>query len=119
VNAGKKGCQIGGYPVYVVDARTEEHVAEALKWAGEKNVRVVVKATGHSHQGRSTGYGSLSIWTHNLHGIEYIQDFRPTHCPTNGSQPAARIGAGETGGDIQREMAKHNMVVVTGADPVS
>lgn len=53
---------MGAYPEYVVNATSAEHVSIALRWAGKKHVRVVVKNTGHSYQGRSIGYGSLSIW---------------------------------------------------------
>jgi hypothetical protein len=56
VTAGQKGCSIGGYPVYVVNATDAEHVAEALKWAGEKKVRIVIKNTGHSYPGRYASF---------------------------------------------------------------
>jgi len=51
-DAGKKGCSIGNYPIYVVNATTAEHVSKALEWAGKKNIRVTVKSTGHSYNGR-------------------------------------------------------------------
>ncbi|KAF2472525.1 FAD binding domain-containing protein [Lindgomyces ingoldianus] len=117
VHAGKKGCSIGNYPVYVVNATRAEYVSKAFKWAEVKNVRVVVKSTGHSFPGRSTGYGSLSIWTHNFRGIEYFESFKPTSCPVNGTLMAARIAAGQTGVEVQAEMAKHRAIVVTGANP--
>jgi hypothetical protein len=44
----------------------------------KKNIRVVVKSTGHSITGCSVGAASLSIWTHYLRGISYISDFTPT-----------------------------------------
>lgn len=50
--AGKKGCSIGRHPVYVVNATGPEEVVTAVKWAGERNIRVNVKATGHSLTGR-------------------------------------------------------------------
>lgn len=66
---------------------------------------------------RSIGYGSLSIWTHNLRGIEYIPSFKPSSCPINGTLAAARVAAGETGIDVQTEMAKHGSIIVTGGNP--
>lgn len=66
---------------------------------------------------RSIGYGSLSIWTHNFRGIEYIPSFKPTSCPINGTIAAARVAAGVTGMEAQTEMAKHDSVVVTGSNP--
>jgi len=67
---------------------------------------------------RSTGYGSLSIWTHNFRGISYIPSFNPTSCPSVGSAlAAARIAAGVTGTEVQEQMSKHNAIVTTGANP--
>ncbi|KAF2494539.1 FAD-binding domain-containing protein [Lophium mytilinum] len=117
VKAGDKGCSIGDYPVYVVNATDPEHVAGVLKWAGQRNVRVVIKNTGHSYPGRSTGYGSLSIWTHNIRGVTYHDNFQPQFCPLNETQKAATIAAGEVGSSVLAELSKNNAVVVTGANP--
>lgn len=87
-----------------------------MKWARENNVRVIVKNTGISYSGRSIGYGSLSIWTHHLRGIEYIEDFKPEACPINGTVAAVRVGAGHTGKDVQIELAKYNASTVTSAN---
>ena len=66
---------------------------------------------------RSTGYGSLSVWTHNFRGIENIDSFKPRACPTNGTLTAVRIAAGHTGVEVQAELAKYNKIMVTGANP--
>jgi hypothetical protein len=52
VNAGKNGCSTGRYPIYVVNTTSVEHIAEALQWADRKNIRIVIKSTGHSYPGR-------------------------------------------------------------------
>ena len=46
--------------MYSVNATTEEHVIAAVKFVKEKNIKLNVKSTGHSFQGRSTAFGSLS-----------------------------------------------------------
>ena len=66
---------------------------------------------------RSIGYGSLSIWTHHLRDIEYIPSFEPTSCRSNNGQAAVHVAAGVTGGEAQAEMAKHDSIIVTGANP--
>ena len=66
---------------------------------------------------RSTGFGSLSIWTHHFRGIEYIPAFKPRDCPINGTVAAARVAAGEIGGEIQTAMGNHDSIVVTGSNP--
>jgi hypothetical protein len=47
-----KGCSIGGLPQYIVNATNEQQVAVAMKWASQRNIRVVVKGTGHDLSGR-------------------------------------------------------------------
>jgi len=39
-------------PQYIVNATEEVDVAAAMKWAVERNVRIVVKGTGHDLNGR-------------------------------------------------------------------
>lgn len=58
--AGAKGCGVGAYPALAVNATTEGEVVAAVRGAKEWGVRLNVKSTGHSFQGRSTGFGTLS-----------------------------------------------------------
>jgi hypothetical protein len=115
--AGSKGCSLGNYPVYVVNATTASHISIALKWVGKKNIRVVVKSTGHSYQGRSTGYASLSIWTYHMRGIQYLPSFKPTACDSERPLTAVRVSAGHTNIEVQEEVAKYDKAVVTGFNP--
>lgn len=48
----KRGCNIGAFPQYIVNATEAKLVAYAMKWASERNIRVVVKGTGHDLNGR-------------------------------------------------------------------
>jgi hypothetical protein len=45
-------CTTAGFPVYVLNATTPQQIGIAVKWAGERNVRVNVKSTGHDFLGR-------------------------------------------------------------------
>jgi hypothetical protein len=47
-----QGCRLGGLPSYVVNATDECQIAQAMKWAADRNVRVVIKGTGHDLNGR-------------------------------------------------------------------
>ncbi|EGC44961.1 FAD binding domain-containing protein [Histoplasma capsulatum var. duboisii H88] len=118
--AGKKGCSIGRHPVYVVNATGPEEVVTAVKWAGERNIRVNVKATGHSLTGRSTAEGSLSIWTRNIRSIKFHPKFQSASCPGGESgrqaQMAATVGAGEIGYDVIQELDKYGATAVTGGN---
>ena len=46
------GCHLGGYPNHIVNATSEEQIAIATRWASERNIRIVVKGTGHDLFGR-------------------------------------------------------------------
>lgn len=51
-NSGRRGCSLGRYPNFVVNATSADMISTALRWASENRVRVVIKNTGHSHLGR-------------------------------------------------------------------
>ncbi|KAF4333509.1 isoamyl alcohol oxidase [Fusarium beomiforme] len=59
-------CSIGHSPVYAVNVTSEKDISRTIAFAREKNLRLVIKSTGHDAMQRSTGYGSLSIWLHNF-----------------------------------------------------
>lgn len=56
-----KGCNIGGLPQYIVNATTIEHVSKAMSWASKRNIRIVVKGTGHDLNGRYVLRGNLDL----------------------------------------------------------
>jgi hypothetical protein len=118
-NAGEKGCTLGYYPVYAVNATSAEVISTAVRFVAEKNIRLVVKNTGHSFAGRSTGYGSLSIWTHHLKSFEFHEAWKPTECPSNSTenQMAATFGAGIQDRDAYRLTHEHGAVVSAGSNP--
>lgn len=45
-------CELGGLPEYIVNGTTEEQVAAAMSWASKRNIRIVIKGTGHDLNGR-------------------------------------------------------------------
>ncbi|KAG8748769.1 hypothetical protein FRC11_011898, partial [Ceratobasidium sp. 423] len=108
----------GFVPVYSVDTRDDDHVMRAVKFAGEYNLRLVVKNTGHDFLGRSSGEGSFSIWTHNLKGINFTDSFIGAGCPeTMAVDHAVTIGAAEQWIDVYRAANNYNVTVVGGAFP--
>lgn len=48
----ERGCSIDAFARYIVNATDVKSVAYAMKWASERNVRIVVKGTGHDLNGR-------------------------------------------------------------------
>ncbi|KAI1121207.1 hypothetical protein F5Y10DRAFT_288756 [Nemania abortiva] len=108
------GCHVGGYPSYIVNATTSKQVATALKWASDRNIRVVVKGTGHDLNGRSTGAFSLSIWTRHFNSLEIDSSW-----PIPGSNDTAHVlitGSGNNWGEAVLYSLSHDRVVTSGVD---
>ncbi|CAI4212813.1 unnamed protein product [Parascedosporium putredinis] len=96
-----------GLPEYVVNVTSVKHVQAAVNFARNKNVRLVIKNTGHDFGGRSVGAGSLSVWTHNLKDFELIPEYRMG--PYKGM--AVRYGAGLEAWELYNHMAELNFTV--------
>ena len=64
-DCSKKKCDDGAgwnIPEYSVEASEENDIMEAIKFANQHNIQVVVKTTGHNYAGASMGDGALLIW---------------------------------------------------------
>ncbi|PFH59274.1 hypothetical protein XA68_12590 [Ophiocordyceps unilateralis] len=108
-------CSSRGYPAYVIDASTAEHVRVGINFAKEHNIRLIVKSSGHDFIGRSVGPGALSIWTHHLDSIE----FHPDQFELDGSRRLISGNAMTLGGGVEMYNAykaadKYNQTLVGG-----
>jgi hypothetical protein len=63
--------------VFAVVAKNANHVAAAVSFARENNLRLVVKGGGHSYQGTSNAPDSLLIWTRHMHDVTMNDTFIP------------------------------------------
>ncbi len=108
-------CTLGGFPVYAVNATNVAQIQLAVNFARNQGLRLVIKNTGHDYQGRSTGAGALSIWTHNLQGRNYL----PTYALGKFSGKALHVGAGVVTQDIAEMAEDHDGSVVGGMCAVS
>ncbi|KAI1125426.1 hypothetical protein F5Y10DRAFT_9932 [Nemania abortiva] len=105
-----KPCELDNYAVYSINVTGADDVVAGLDFAARQNVRLVVHNTGHDYTGKSTGRGSLSLWTHNLKTMEIIQRY-------NGSTysgPAIKLGAGVNAGDAIVYVSNAGYRIVTG-----
>ncbi|TAQ86639.1 hypothetical protein B7494_g5017 [Chlorociboria aeruginascens] len=109
-----RGCTLRGLPHYIVNASSAEHVAVALKWAADRNIRVIVKGTGHDLCGRSSGANSLSIWTHNLRIMEFHDSWSPENGTGGETWSAATVGPGWTWGEIYEHADHYGKAAVGG-----
>lgn len=62
-----------------------------------------------SYSGKSSGSGSLSIWTHHIKDIDYL-DYEGPHY----HGPAVKIGAGVQVWEAYQDLDKHGLVMVAG-----
>lgn len=81
-----------------------------MNFARNLNLRLVVKNTGHDFQGRSSGAGAVSVWTHHLKDLQFFE----TYTTSNYSGPAIKGGAGVQGTDLYEFANAHAMVAVGG-----
>lgn len=81
--------------VYAVVASNAGHIAAAVTFARENDLRLVVKGGGHSYQGTSNAADSLLVWTRQMHDITIHETFVPQGCK-GGSAPqrAVTLGSG-------------------------
>ncbi|KAI5371173.1 Putative FAD-binding, type PCMH, subdomain 2, FAD-binding, type PCMH-like superfamily [Septoria linicola] len=110
--AGEQGCATWAYPAYVVNATKEEYIQAGVRFASKHNLRLNVKDTGHGSQHSQTP-GSLSIWTHALQDVEFIENFVPTGSKndTSAGRLAMRFGAGMQDRTAFEAAAEHDVVV--------
>jgi FAD/FMN-containing dehydrogenase len=79
--------------VYAVAASTADHIAAAVNFARENDLRLVVKGGGHSYQGTSNAADSLLVWTRHMHDITMHETFVAQGCK-QAPQRAVTVGSG-------------------------
>ena len=81
--------------VYAVAASNADHIAAAVNFARENNLRLVVKGGGHSYQGTSNAADSLLVWTRRMHDITMHETFVAQGCEgRHAPQRAVTLGSG-------------------------
>jgi FAD/FMN-containing dehydrogenase len=81
--------------VYGVAAENARHLAAAVNFARENDLRLVVKGGGHSYLGTSNAPDSLLAWTRHMHDITMQEKFVPQGCEkTHSPSRAVTCGSG-------------------------
>jgi FAD/FMN-containing dehydrogenase len=65
---------------YAVRARNAADVAAAVNFARDRNLRLVVKGTGHSYLGTSSAPDSLLVWTRGMNAVTLHDSFVGQGC---------------------------------------
>lgn len=106
-------CTQGGYSEYAVKVSNVAQIQLAINLARSLNLRLVVRNTGHDYNGRSVGKGALSIWTHGLKEIQYIQNYKSATY----SGPVFKVGAGVQGFELYQAADKYGVSAIAGICP--
>lgn len=81
--------------VYAVAAKDANHVAAAVNFARQNDLRLVVKGGGHSYQGTSNAADSLLVWTRHMYEVTMHEAFVPQGCERKqAAQRAVTCGSG-------------------------
>jgi hypothetical protein len=111
-----KTCTLGGYPSYVIKAKTVSDIQSGINFARNDFLRLVVKNTGHDFAGKSTGHGAFSIWTHGLKDVQYFDDYADE---SGYKGPAIKAGAGVQAFELYKFASDNGVVAVAGEGQVS
>lgn len=106
-------CELGNYVRYAVNVSGPLDIQRTIAFAALKNIRLVVRNTGHDYLGRSTGAGSLAVWTHHLKETSLVEQYHDSGY----IGPAFKLGAGVQGFEAMAAARDAGMVVVGGECP--
>ncbi|CAH0043754.1 unnamed protein product [Clonostachys solani] len=98
-------CLIGYLPEYVIMAETLDHIKTGVDFSRDRNLRLVVRNTGHDFMGRSVGAGALAINTHSFKGAEFIDKYDGPGDYTGG---AVTVAAGIQGIEVYTQANQQN-----------
>ena len=107
-------CTLGNLPAYAINATNYLHVSLAIKFAKARNVRIIIKSTGHDLLGKSSGAHSLSIWLHNFKNIGFTKQYNGPNKYNNYHGPAAIIEPGLLSYEIYEKAKKAGYRVIGG-----
>ena len=105
-------CVLGTHVQYAVNATTADDYQKTLNFAHQKNIRLVIRNTGHDYLGKSTGAGGLALWTHHNKAIKVVDYHSKRY-----RGKALRVGAGVQSGEAQAAAHNAGLVVVGGNCP--
>ncbi|KAL2817466.1 isoamyl alcohol oxidase [Aspergillus cavernicola] len=94
---------------FAVNVSPAAEIARTIAYAAERNIRLVIRNTGHGYLGKSTGAGGVSIWTLYLKDITVHNYSSPYY-----TGPAVTIVAGVQGEEVYTALHKYSLVMVGG-----
>ncbi|PIL34928.1 hypothetical protein GSI_02715 [Ganoderma sinense ZZ0214-1] len=107
-------CRLGNVPPYYIIVQSAADVQAALAFSNSTGVRLSVKNKGHDFLGRSSGRGTLALWTTELRNISHSAQFQPEGCSANITYDAITTGAGVLAQDVYQFADRVNRTVIGG-----
>jgi FAD/FMN-containing dehydrogenase len=108
-------CQQGNMPSYYFEVQSAKDVIEAFQYSNCSGQRLVIKNSGHDYLTRSSGRGTLSLWTRNLRSIRYDPAFVPRGSNRTGVKYSAiTVGAGVNFDEAYAFAQQHNVTILGG-----
>ncbi|KAF7719017.1 FAD binding, berberine domain-containing protein [Penicillium ucsense] len=107
-------CQQGRISLFSANVQSAKDIQHAVRFAGNHNLRLVIKNSGHDFLGRSAAPESLQILTHSMTDIEMLDNFIPKGGKKS-EGTAMRIGAGVQLPEMYVAAAKQGRAIVAGA----
>lgn len=77
------------------------------------NIRLVIRATGHDYNGKSTGADALAVWTHHSKSISLIETYNPSEY----TGKAAGVGSRVSSQQAYEFADSNNGIIVAGNCP--
>ena len=113
-------CNQGSVPAYYIEVQNAQDVAAAFSFASSTNTSIAVKNSGHDYNGRSSGPGTLALWTRNLQNLTYQASFVPDGCSSSQHPATAAIitGAGVNFDQVYSFAHQQNVTFVGGSGPI-
>lgn len=102
-------CTLGNYVNYAVNVSSSQDIIKAVNFAQDHNIRFVIRNTGHDYLGKSTGAGALSVWTHHLKDIAFLNWSDKYY-----KGKAVKVGAGVQGWEMLQATKAKGLVTVGG-----
>ncbi|XXH05344.1 hypothetical protein Hte_011770 [Hypoxylon texense] len=106
-------CTLGFHVAYTINATGTSDFQEAIKFTREHNIRLVIRNTGHDYLGKSTGAHALSIWTHHMKSMDFIETYESDKY----TGPAVKVAAGVESIEAYTFANSHGAMVVGGNCP--
>lgn len=108
-------CRQGNMPSHYLEVHSAKDVIEAFRYSNCSGQRLVIKNSGHDYLTRSSGRGTLALWTRNLRSIRYDPAFVPSGCKRTGLKyKAITVGAGVNFDEAYAFAQQHNVTILGG-----